>query len=180
MKAAPVRRDQMALRPCLTCAVLVCAAVLAPSARAGELRDAALTPGVADPAVTQWNLQATVCMAGYSKSVRPAAQFTNALKWRQIVEYGYADRDPRDYEEDHLIPLALGGAARDERNLWPQRRDGDWGAARKDELEEVLYRMVCAGELPLATAQRAIATNWIEAWKHYVPGRPHYRRYSHE
>jgi hypothetical protein len=28
--------------------------------------------------------------------------------------------NPKDYEEDHLISLELGGAPRDPKNLWPQ------------------------------------------------------------
>jgi len=34
----------------------------------------------------------------------------------------------------------------------------------------VLYRVVCDGSLPLATAQQAMATDWIAAWKRYVAG----------
>jgi hypothetical protein len=77
-----------------------------------------------------------------------------------------------DYEEDHLVPLGLGGSPTDTRNLWPEPRvpaDG-WGADRKDELEAVLARLVCSRR-PLADAQRAIATNWLEAYTHYVPGK---------
>ncbi|MDD5248498.1 MAG: hypothetical protein PHY45_05920 [Rhodocyclaceae bacterium] len=49
-------------------------------------------------------------------------------------------------------------------------RNSEWGADKKDQLEFVLHKMVCAGEIPLADAQRAIATNWIDAWKRYMPG----------
>jgi hypothetical protein len=77
-----------------------------------------------------------------------------------------------DYEEDHLVPLDLGGSPIDPRNLWPQPRtsaDG-WNANLKDELEAILGRLVCSGRLPLADAQRAIAANWIEAYRRYVMG----------
>ena len=49
-------------------------------------------------------------------------------------------------------------------------RKSEWNAAKKDQLEVVLYRMVCDGSLPLATAQQAMATDWIAAWKRYVAG----------
>src|SRR5215471_5613708 len=38
---------------------------------------------------------------------------TDALKKLQIREYGYDDTRPSMYEEDHLIPLALGGHPND-------------------------------------------------------------------
>ncbi len=50
--------------------------------------------------------------------------------WPRSIEYGYADRNPAHYQEDHLVPLELGGAPRDPRNLWPQPNDGD--AARRN------------------------------------------------
>jgi len=42
----------------------------------------------------------------------------------------------------------------------------------KDALERKLHRLVCAGELDLKTAQHAIASNWIEAYKKYVSESP--------
>jgi hypothetical protein len=39
------------------------------------------------------------------------------LKRQQIREFGYADRRLGSYEENHLVPLDLGGAPYDERNL---------------------------------------------------------------
>jgi len=43
---------------------------------------------------------------------------------------------PHDYEEDHLVPLCAGGAPEDHRDLRLQPRNGEWGAAAKDQLEE--------------------------------------------
>jgi hypothetical protein len=42
---------------------------------------------------------------------------------------------------------------------------GEPWAIAKDALERKLHRLVCAGELDLKTAQHAIASNWIEAYK---------------
>jgi hypothetical protein len=120
--------------------------------------------------VTQANIDATICVCGWTRTVRPPETYTRALKRRQIREYGYADRRLGHYEEDHLIPLDLGGAPRDPRNLWPEPRypsDG-WTADKKDKLEARLVRLVCAGEVPLDVARRAIARDWHEAYWQYV------------
>lgn len=146
---------------------------------ASDMPDPALTPGATSSAVTQANIQQTVCVKGYSKTIRPPAYYTNRLKKRQLREYGYADKNPRHYEEDHLIALSIGGAADDPLNLWPQPRNSEWGADKKDQLEFLLYRMVCAQEITLAEAQHAMAGNWIEAWKRYVPNRRNYRLNIH-
>ena len=135
---------------------------------AGDLPNPSLTPGAIDPSVTQANIQATVCVKGYTKMVRPPAYFTNKLKKSQIREYGYADTDPRHYEEDDLIPLNIGGAPGDPRNLWPQPRNSEWNAERKDELEFKLYKLVCYGKVPLAEAQQEMAKDWIVAYRKYV------------
>lgn len=128
------------------------------------------TPGAIDPAVSQANIAETICRRGWAKSIRPPRSYMEALKRKQIEEFGYTDRRPGDYEEDQLIPIELGGATKDPRNLWPEPRDplGGWGSARKDILERHLNRLVCAGRLPLDQARQAIARNWIDAYRHYV------------
>lgn len=78
-----------------------------------------------------------------------------------------------EYEFDHLVSLSIGGAPNDARNLWLEPRSGRWGADAKDELEYALWVDVCHRGLPLATAQRAMATNWIAAYKRWVEGQPH-------
>jgi hypothetical protein len=61
------------------------------------------------------------------------------------------------YEYDHFVPLELGGATNDRRNLWPE----PGGTPNpKDEVEDRLNRDVCAGKMTLGRAQRAIAANW--------------------
>jgi hypothetical protein len=42
----------------------------------------------------------------------------------------------------------------------------------KDRLEDKLHKLVCSGQLDLKTAQKAIASNWIEAYKKYVSPNP--------
>jgi hypothetical protein len=92
------------------------------------------------------------------------------LKRKQIRLYGYTDRRLGDYEQDHLISIELGGSTTAPENEWPQPRHvvGGWGADAKDQLEHELHRRVCHGELTLAEAQRAIATDWIAAYKRFI------------
>lgn len=145
------------------------------TAQAGDLPDPRLTPGAIDTSITQGNIHQTVCVKGYTKTVRPPAYYTNGLKKRQIRAYGYADHNPKDYEEDHLIALSIGGHPTDERNLWPEPRKSEWGADKKDQLEFVLYKMVCSGEISLSEAQKEMAHDWITAWKRYVPGQHNHK-----
>ena len=137
-------------------------------ASAGDLPDNRLTTGYINPEVTQENIHSTVCVKGYSKSIRPPSYYTNKLKKRQLAEYGYADANPKHYEEDHLIPLSIGGSPDHPKNLWPQPRLSEWNAEKKDRLEFKIYRLVCEGKVPLDEARQAMAENWIEAYKRYM------------
>jgi hypothetical protein len=106
--------------------------------------------------------------------VRPDKKYTNRLKREQLRQYQYADTDPRKYELDHLIPLSIGGAPQSPDNLWPQPREGAWSAEQKNELEWIVYKMVCRGELSLSEAQQRVAKNWVEAYQAWVPSRRHW------
>jgi len=148
---------------------------------ASDLPNPQLTPGAIDPYITQQNIQQTVRIHGYTLTIRPPAHYTNKLKKRQIREYGYEDRNPKHYEEDHFIALSIGGAPHDPRNLWPEPRKSEFNAAKKDQLEFVLYKMVCRGQISLAEAQHKMGTDWIEAYKRYVHvnGKRHGRSFGH-
>ena len=88
----------------------------------------------------------------------------------RIAAYGFSG-PLSAYELDHLIPLELGGAST-VANLWPEQRAGARGAARKDELENVLKRQVCSGTLSLAAAQHDIASDWEGTYRVYVGALP--------
>jgi hypothetical protein len=60
---------------------------------------------------------------------------------------------PSAYEEDHLIPLELGGATRNPKNLWPEPIEQ---SKRSHPLERALEHKVCTGTLTLAAARRQI------------------------
>ena len=126
------------------------------------LPDSNCTPGAIDPSVTQDNIQQTICVSGYTQTVRPPVSYTTPLKIQQMALYGWTG--PRsDYEEDHLISLELGGHPRDPRNLWPEPYDIAHGAREKDQVENLLHSRVCSGQMTLQEAQTAIATNWESA-----------------
>lgn len=81
--------------------------------------------------------------------------------------YNMGHLPARTYELDHLITPALGGTS-DRRNLWPEPyASSEWNAYVKDELEDLLPQLVCERKVPLETAQREIASNWIAAYKKY-------------
>lgn len=137
-----------------------------------------LTPGALNPAVSQDNIHRTLCVRGYSRSIRPPERYTERLKRLGIRQYGYSDRRLRDYEEDHLVSLELGGSPTSPRNLWPEPHHviGGWGSYAKDRLENRLHTLVCRGRLPLVQAQREIASDWIAAYRRYLGPTPVSRR----
>jgi hypothetical protein len=143
--------------------------LLAAPAIAWELPDAIATPGAINAQVTQANIHTTICVSGWTKTIRPPARYTSKLKRAQLTSGAYASpQQPRTFEEDHLISLEIGGHPTDPRNLWPQPWDGTHGAHRKDQLENWLHRAVCAGTITLAEAQAAVATNWIAAYDKFI------------
>jgi hypothetical protein len=135
---------------------------------AGDLPIIEMTPGAVNPAVNQDNLKVTVCVKGFTKTIRPRVSYTNQLKLKQIEKYAYVDINPMDYEEDHLIPLSLGGSPDNPLNLWPQPIYSKWSASRKDQLELELHRLVCRGDLRLRDAQQEISLDWIQAYRKYI------------
>jgi len=133
------------------------------------LPDRKRTPGAINPNVTQANIYSTICVSGWTKTVRPSSNYTTGLKKEQLAS-GYAykgDILTKDYEEDHLISLELGGSPTSEKNLWPEPYNSAHGARIKDRLENVLNDMVCASHptITLKAAQRMIATDWWTASK---------------
>jgi len=108
-----------------------------------------LTPGSLNPAVTQATIRSTICVRGWTATVRPASGYTSALKVEQMPKYGESG-PPSGYQEDHLISLELGGNPTDPANLWPEPYPR---AAEVDKVENALNAEVCSGRLSLAAAQ---------------------------
>jgi len=119
--------------------------------------DPACTPGALNPGVMQATIGQTICVEGWTDTVRPPEGVTEQEKAASMAAYGDTG-SMGSYEYDHFVPLELGGATNDPRNLWPEP-----GASPnpKDAVEDDLREKVCDGEMTLAQAQRAIATNWV-------------------
>jgi hypothetical protein len=134
----------------------------------GQLPDRRCTPGAVNPAVTQATISSTICRSGWTATVRPPERVTEPEKLASLRAYG--ETGASRYEYDHLVPLELGGAVNDPRNLWPEP---DYPVSQgfylnpKDKVESALKRLVCAGLLTLAEAQRQIAVNWVAAMRRY-------------
>lgn len=121
--------------------------------------DRSCTPGAINPEVTQADVMGTICVRGWTKTIRPPVSYTNNLKSIQLQRYGQPQQLAL-YEEDHLIPLELGGAPRNSDNLWPQLWNGPSGAHTKDSEENLLHEQVCSGALTLDQAQQKIVADW--------------------
>lgn len=131
------------------------------------LPDRIETPGAVDPAIGQRDIASTICDPGFLSSRTPRPSWTAAAR-RRLATARRPGESPQDFALDQLVPISLGGAASDARNLWLQSWTGPWNASRKDVLETVMHRMVCSGELPLKVAQQAIAGDWIETYRRLV------------
>ena len=114
------------------------------------LADPVRTPGVVNPDVTQANIRSTICKRGWTATIRPPVSYTNALKRKQMRQYGETG-SMSDYQEDHLISLEMGGSPTDPRNLWPEPYPR---ASQMDQIENQLNSEICDGQLTLAQAQQ--------------------------
>lgn len=131
----------------------------------GGLPDGRCTPGAVNPDVSEATKIQTICKRGWTTSIRPNQTYTENLKRQGMRDYGFGDR-LGNYEEDHLIPLELGGAPSDPKNLWPEphytKTGGNQvGSYTKDKFENYLKGQVCGGKLPLNVAQDQIAHDWV-------------------
>lgn len=111
--------------------------------------DPVRTPGVLNPEVTQASIGSTICRTGWTRTIRPPADYTSGLKVEQMRAYGETG-PPSAYQEDHLISLELGGDPTDPGNLWPEPYPR---AAAVDRIENQLNEEVCNGSLSLRQAQ---------------------------
>jgi hypothetical protein len=164
-------------RVLIAATVLVGAASLGAGSAVGAGRDPglpirSLTPGATNPRVTQANIHSTICVSGYTATIRPPESYTSSLKYRQL-DHGYnlrGDTRASHYEEDHLVALEVGGNPTSVKNLWPEPRLTTWGATKKDALENRMHRLVCSGTVSLAVAQQVLEVNWIAGYQRYYAG----------
>lgn len=146
---------------------------IAPSAPAGACHAGPAVLCELNGAVTQATIGRTICVSGWTATIRPPASYTDALKRQQLAAFASLHAgDPQwnvaGVEEDHRLPLDLGGAPRDPHNLSPEvHRD----SAAKDQDEAALggsRGRVCRGELTLAAAQQQFIAHWLAPWPGYL------------
>ena len=93
----------------------------------GGLPDSACTPGAIFPNATVQQ----ICTSGYASSVRNVP-YSEAEQ--VYAEYGIYHHYSGQYEDDHLVPLELGGS-NDIANIWPELASPKPGFHQKDQVE---------------------------------------------
>ena len=176
-----LRRKTSRVSAILTSGILIVATVgLAACGAAGPynensgLPNTKVTPGLVNPAVTQANIGSNICVIGWTATVRPPVSYTNALKYSQLHS-GYnldGDTNMKNYEEDHIVPLEVGGHPSDPRNLFPEPRNIRMGSYLKDQLENQMHHLVCTGKITLKIAQAVFLTNWEKGYRKYIENLP--------
>ncbi len=136
-----------------TAAVLV--ALAASNAAASQKVKPAL-----NPAVTPATITTTICATGWTRTVRPYVAGMKQIKAEMLAAIGEPIDHRNRYELDHVVPLSLGGAPLDRRNLALQPIDE---ARQKDAVEVCLSSLVCQGKIALEDAQSAIWEDWRKA-----------------
>ncbi|GAC1657116.1 MAG: hypothetical protein NVS9B1_14060 [Candidatus Dormibacteraceae bacterium] len=142
---------------------------IAPPATAATTADPCLGGAVCalNPAVTQATIASTICVIGWTATVRPPASYTGNLKVQQMAALHLAGA-PSDFEEDHRVPLELGGDPTDVRNLSPELRVSAGGGAEvKDRDENAARAAVCSGSKSLVQVQTEFVAKWLSQWPGY-------------
>lgn len=113
-----------------------------------------------NPNVTQATIATTICQIGWTRAIRPYVSTMKQIKAEMLAAVGEPIERRNQYELDHKIPLALGGAVVDRRNLALQPIEE---AHEKDAIEVCLSSLVCQGKIELEDAQSAIWEDWRKA-----------------
>jgi hypothetical protein len=113
-----------------------------------------------NPQVTQANIETTICVPSWTRTIRPLVPAMQTIKREMLAAIGEPFEHRNRYQLDHLIPLALGGDRIDRRNLALRPIEE---AKAKDVIERCLLQMVCAGAMTLDEARERIWTNWRAA-----------------
>ncbi len=129
-------------------ATATCGAPSTTPAQSGRLEH-----GAVNPAVTQANIDQTICMVGWTKTIRPSSSYTNKIKTKMIAEQDWKGKAILD----HYIPLQGGGAPSDPKNFILQTPKASY---EKDNSEDQMNEDVCSGKVTLAEAQRAMGKDW--------------------
>jgi hypothetical protein len=117
--------------------------------------------------VTDATISITICVSGWTSTVRPATDYTTPLKMEQITQLHLAGT-VADYEEDHRMPLELGGDPKAPHNLSPEAHLSLGGQSEaKDKDENAFKDQVCSGQETLEQAQHRFVATWLEVWPNY-------------
>jgi hypothetical protein len=116
-----------------------------------------------NPAVTQATVNRTICVSGWTATVRPPESYTENLKAQQIAAEGLSG-GLSNYEEDHRMPLELAGAPSDTMNLSPEYPASP---NTKDTDETRFKDEVCSGQLTLVQAQQELVAKWLAPYPGY-------------
>lgn len=162
-------RYKKALAVAATVAI-VAAVVFAPHRGPANYYPPSVVTGVTNPMVTQDTIATTICVSGWTVTIRPSASYTTALKIKQMAQFGFTG-GTANFEEDHLISLELGGNPTDPANLWPESYPT---AHLKDLTENYLKAQVCNGSMTLQEAQKEITTDWYAVYTSKVSKTPSY------
>jgi hypothetical protein len=113
----------------------------------------------------------TAALCAMSKAAaRAAIPFTTQTA--VYTQYGYSDPAvQRKYSIDYLVPVDLGGDTTTA-NLWPAAIRGT-GFFQKNQLDHILYDMVCRRTITITAAQGALERDWYAAWLQYVVATGH-------
>jgi hydrogenase maturation factor HypF (carbamoyltransferase family) len=120
-----------------------------------------------NPAVTQANIHETICVSGWTASIRPSVSYTSKVK-RSMLNEGIKSgiykptAKMSDFVLDHVLSLGIGGAPKDRKNLILQSiSDG----LAKDKIEALVRHRVCSGRISLATGQAVFFNQNWETYK---------------
>jgi cytochrome c-type biogenesis protein CcmH/NrfF len=118
-----------------------------------------------NPDVTPETIAQTICVPGYTATVRPGSSYVTGIKDKIGRDAGLPSDVAGAMILDHIVPLALGGHPRQPSNLQLQ----DVGESRrKDRIEVKLQCLVCSGQVPLGEARAAIAMDWQAAYHQFA------------
>ena len=116
-----------------------------------------------NPTVTPETLASTVCVSGWTTTVRRSFFTSQRMKGEMLKAIGGPNAST--YVLDHIVPLCLGGSPNDPSNLQLQLWEE---STRKDRVEVQACRCVCAGKVLLAEAQADLAGDWRAAYHKYA------------
>lgn len=123
--------------------------------------------GLATNEVTQTNIDKTICVPGWTSTIRPPATIARAIKVHMMNSQSIPIDKLSEYQLDHIVPLCLGGDPESLDNLQLQHNDD---AKLKDKMERKICCMVCSGQVKLSEARKQIE-NWKSNYQFYEHAR---------